>query len=162
MLLRYMLGGIFLLFINYASANDFLVVSGYGIENKMMDIEENCPPQTLCPNNWFKYKIIVKESLKGDVTTGSLVGVKKQHDQFEMEPEELSIFVLQEIKDESLRKKLDSDYFIVEYSRPKLIYCFNSDLKALDLEPDDLIVSEPAGMWKQECIDSAELFESID
>jgi len=157
---RYILSGMLLLFMNFASANDLIVVSGYGIENKMMNIEENCPPQTLCPNHWYKYKITVKEVLKGKVGKRSLVGVKKQHDQFEMEPDELSVFVLKEIKDEKLRKKLNSDYLVVDFSPPKVIYCFNMDIKSLGLEPADLIISEPAGMWKQECIDSTELFVS--
>ena len=157
---RYILCGMFLLFINDASADDLLVVSGYGIENERMKIEESCPPQTLCPNYWHKYKIIVKESLKGEVVQGSLVGVKKQHDQFEMEPDELSIFILKKIKDKKLRKHLESEYLVVDFSRPKVIYCFNLEVKALGIELSDSIISEPAGMWKQECIDSSDLFES--
>ena len=131
MQLRYILSWALLLSVNLATADELLVVSGYGLENKFMNIEESCPPQALCFNSWYKYKIIVKEALQGEVPKGNLVGVKKQHAQFVMMPEVLSVFVLRKIKDKALKKKLGSDYLVVEFSYPKTIYCFNVAPQAL-------------------------------
>lgn len=157
----YLISGFLLMFGKFASANDLLVVSGYGIKNEIMNIEESCPPQTICPNYWYRYEIKVRDVLlNSGEAKGNLVGVRKQHDQFIMPPEELSVFVLKKIKDAKLRKKLNSDYLVVDFSRPKTIYCFNLDAKALGVELDDLITIEPAGMWKQECISGAELMEA--
>ncbi len=139
-------------------AEDFIVVSGYGLGNELMDISEDCPRNFICPNSWFKYSIKVKRVISGKQLKGKVVAVKKQHATFIMDKKELAVFVLSEILDPGTRKELNANYYVHDFSRPKTIYCFNSKINDLGLKTEDEISYHPVGMGETRCINKDELY----
>jgi hypothetical protein len=128
-----------------------IIVAGYGLENLQMDIQDECPKDTICPNLWFRYVINVKKAIKGKAE-GQLIAVRKQHGKLEMDSGEVSIFILSKIDDINLQKKLKAKFYVEEYSTPKTVYCFKSELEHIGLVTEDEITYTPSGMWKTHCI----------
>ncbi len=87
-----------------ATGTERIIVAGYGLENLQMDIQDECPKDTICPNLWFRYVINVKKAIKGNAE-GQLIAVRKQHGELEMDRGEVSIFILSKIDDSNLQKK---------------------------------------------------------
>lgn len=139
-----------------AAGNERIIVAGYGMENLQMDIQDECPKDTICPNLWFRYAINVKKAIKGKAE-GQLIAVRKQHGKLEMDEEEVSIFVLSKIEDINLQKKLKAKFYVEEYSKPKTVYCFNSELEQIGLVTGEEISYTPSGMWETHCINDDEL-----
>ncbi len=42
-----------------ATGTERIIVAGNGLENLQMDIQDECPKDTICPNLWFRYVINV-------------------------------------------------------------------------------------------------------
>ncbi len=139
-----------------ATGSERIIVAGYGLENLQMDIQDECPKDTICPNLWFRYVINVKKAIKGNAE-GQLIAVRKQHGELEMDRGEVSIFILSKIDDSNLQKKLNAEFYVEEYSKPKTVYCFNSELEHIGLVTEDEITYTPSGMWKTHCIKEDEL-----
>lgn len=139
-----------------AMGDELIIVAGYGVENSQMDIQDECPKDTICPDLWFRYVVNVKKAIKGKVE-GQLIAVRKQHGELEMNKGEVSIFILRKIDDHNLQKKLKAKFYLEEYSRPKTVYCFDSKLENLGLVTDDEITFTPSGMWETYCISDSQV-----
>ena len=140
-----------------AQAEEYIVVSGYGLENSLMDTPKVCPEGSVCMRSWFKYKINVLRTIKGSGLSGEITAVRNQHATYIMEPDELAVFVLRKIESKEEREKFRANYMVHEFSRPETVYCFNEKPEKYDVKPEDEIKYHPVGMWERTCINQSEL-----
>ncbi len=144
--------------ITFAEGKELIIVSGYGINNDYLDVQVDCPENTICSNSWFKYRIKVKDiKLGGKKLNGEVTAIRKQHATLVMDKDELAIFVLSEIDEADIQKRFNAKYYVHEFSRPKTVYCFDEKLEKLGLEAEDEITYHPIGMWETQCINHEEL-----
>jgi len=141
-------------------AEDYIVVSGYGLENTLMDAPKVCPEGSVCMRSWYKYKIKVEKTIKGTNLLGKIVAVRNQHATFIMEPNELAIFVLSKIESIEDQEKFNAQYTVIEFSRPETVYCFNEKPEKYDMKTEDEIKYHPQGMWERTCINKLKLLSN--
>ncbi len=86
-------------------------------------------PDLICTSSFYHNKILVHEVISGDSVFGEIQAVRLQHGEFFYRGSDLSVFVLEKITNKNSVKLLKTNYFLEEYIKPEVNYCFSKSLK---------------------------------
>jgi hypothetical protein len=107
------------------------VVLGNATAHFPIEAEVPCPPSDengdyICMDAWIGFKINVTKTIAGPRIIGTVKAARIQHTQYVRSyRRRLKLFVLQPIPTEELRHTLGADYFLLEATTERRVYCFS-------------------------------------
>jgi hypothetical protein len=116
--------------------------------------DEVCPPDAICLYGWSRWTLDIERSLSGPAVTGRIHAVHMQHtthNHFYFHG--LHQFALEYIADASERKRLHSDYKLLDLVDEKRMLCTKVDPQSAGIPADDVYAGTTEDSYKSCFVD---------
>jgi len=115
------------------------VILGRALSHKYIEnVETVCPPEYMCVSAWYRWALNAHTTLRGPELSGRVIAARSQHTGFVRSYEKsLRLFVLRPIDDEEQRRLLRADYYILDMSAPREMYCLDNETNQLGIAAED-------------------------
>jgi len=83
-------------------------------------------PNVICADVYYRWTIVVDQHISGPALPRVVQAVMLQHTMRVLAKKQVALYVLSKIVDPEKRSLFGADYYIQEYSPPRVIYCLSA------------------------------------